>query len=254
MSVTFTKLFSSITESTIWCEPSDTRIVWVTMLAMADRHGRVWASVPGLANRAQVSMESTEQALEKFLSPDPYSRTHDFEGRRIEQIDGGWRLLNHEKYRSIRDDEERKAYKREWIKNKRIKEKGVDNVDRSRPQYTHTEAEAEADTNIKHTSENSTNLSRVPVQKIVDLYHELLPELPRVEKLTKTRIGYIQQRWREDLPDLNQWANYFKHVKRSDFLMGRTQPQNGRQVFRASLEWLTKPSNFAKVAEDRYHG
>ena len=88
----------------------------------------------------------------------------------------------------------------------------------------------------------------------MDLYHELLPELPRVEKLTKTRIGYIQQRWREDLPDMNHWTNFFKHVSRSDFLMGRSQPRGDRQVFRATLEWLTKPANFAKVAEDKYHG
>jgi hypothetical protein len=49
MSVTFTKLFSSITESTVWDEPDRVRLVWITMLAMADKHGRVWASVPGLA-------------------------------------------------------------------------------------------------------------------------------------------------------------------------------------------------------------
>ena len=140
MSITFTKLFSSITESTIWSESSDIRVVWITMLAMADRRGRIWSSIPGLANRSQVNLEQTEIALQKFLSPDTYSRTKDLEGRRIEIIDGGWRLLNHEKYRSLRDDEERKIYKRDWIKNKR----SVDNVDTSRPQYTKAEADTEA--------------------------------------------------------------------------------------------------------------
>jgi hypothetical protein len=37
----FTKLLSSITDSTIWGESDGVRIVWVTMLAMADRRGRV---------------------------------------------------------------------------------------------------------------------------------------------------------------------------------------------------------------------
>lgn len=114
MSRTFTKLFSSITESTVWCEPDGTRLVWIAMLAMADRHGRVWASVPGLANRARVSLEATEAALNTFLSPDPHSRTPDNEGRRIEPIDGGWRLLNHEKYREIRDEESAKESKRKY--------------------------------------------------------------------------------------------------------------------------------------------
>jgi hypothetical protein len=149
MSITFTKLFSSITESTIWCEPSETRIVWITMLAMSDKEGRIWGSIPGLANRAQVSVDAVEKALEKFLSPDNYSRTPDNEGRRIEPIDGGWRLLNHAKYRALRDSEERKEYKREWIKKKREQEKVVDNVDTSRPQYTNTEADTDTDKPLK---------------------------------------------------------------------------------------------------------
>ena len=85
--MTFTKLFSSITESTVWCEDSDTRIVWIAMLAMADKSGRVFGSVPGLANRARVSVDACREAITKFLSPDPDSRTPDNEGRRIEPIE-----------------------------------------------------------------------------------------------------------------------------------------------------------------------
>lgn len=137
MSMSFTKLFSSITESTIWAEEDKTRLVWITMLAMADRMGRVWASVPGLANRARVSIESTIEALAKFQSPDPYSRTKDFDGRRIEEIDGGWRLLNHKKYREIRDEEAIKESKRKYINARRAREraektKGVEKVGRRR--------------------------------------------------------------------------------------------------------------------------
>jgi hypothetical protein len=146
MSVTFTKLFSSITESTVWCEDSNTRIVWIAMLAMCDRNGRVWGSIPGLANRARVPVEDCREAISKFLNPDPDSRTKDHEGRRIVEIDGGWLLLNHEKYRNLRDEEERKEYKREWIKEKRRQSRqNVDSVDRSRPQYTNADADADAD-------------------------------------------------------------------------------------------------------------
>lgn len=123
MGVTFTKLFSSITESTVWCEPAGTRLTWITMLAMADRNGRVFGSVPGLANRARVTVDEARAAIASFLSPDPDSRTKDHEGRRIEEIDGGWRLLNHAKYRALRDDEARKEYKREWIANDRMQKK-----------------------------------------------------------------------------------------------------------------------------------
>lgn len=119
MSDTYTKLFSSITESTVWGEPYATRIVWVAMLAMADQAGNVYGSVPGLARRANVSLQEVEVALASFMSPDPYSRTKDEDGRRVEEIDGGWRLINHAKYRSIRGADERREAKRRWDRENR---------------------------------------------------------------------------------------------------------------------------------------
>ena len=148
MSVTFTKLFSSITESTVWCEPDRTRLAWITMLAMADSRGRVWGSVPGLANRARIPVEDMRVAIQTFLDPDPDSRSGEKDGRRIEVIDGGWRLINHEKYRAIRDEEAIKEAKRKYINTRRAKEKieagCVENVDRGRHNAeAYTEAEAE---------------------------------------------------------------------------------------------------------------
>jgi hypothetical protein len=93
----------------------------------------------------------------------------------------------------------------------------------------------------------------VPIAAIVDLYHAKLPELPKVEKLTPARRGYLQQRWREDLLDLDQWGNFFDHIRLSKFLMGKAPGKDGKPPFRADLEWLTKPANFAKIAEDKYH-
>lgn len=146
MSVTFTKLFSSITESTVWCEPMATRLVWITMLAMADKKGRVWGSVPGLANRARVPIEDTEKALETFQAPDRYSRTTEHEGRRIAPMDGGWQLLNYQKYRDIRDEEDRLQYKREWDRNNRSSksDKIRQNPTGADPERHSAEAEAEA--------------------------------------------------------------------------------------------------------------
>ena len=105
----YTKLFSSILESTVWQAPDSVRLVWITMLAMKDRDGIVEASIPGLAARARQSIPLTEQALALLAAPDPYSRTKDHDGRRIVEIDGGWRLLNHDKYNDKSSAEEYKA-------------------------------------------------------------------------------------------------------------------------------------------------
>lgn len=93
------------------------------MLAMSDSLGRVFASIPGLAHRAQVPIEDCLIALDTFLSPDEFSRTADNEGRRIEPIEGGWRLLNHAKYRDLRDSEAAKEAKRKYAEKARIRAK-----------------------------------------------------------------------------------------------------------------------------------
>lgn len=102
----YTKLFNSIVTSTIWTEDDRTRIVWITMLALADKNGEVQGSIPGIARVAGVPVEDCRSAIAKFLSPDPDSRTKDDEGRRIVEIEGGWHLINHRHYRDLASKEE----------------------------------------------------------------------------------------------------------------------------------------------------
>ncbi len=95
----YTKLFSSMIHSTVWREADHVRIVWVTLMAMADLNGEIEASVPGLADAARVTVENCQDALRRLSAVDPYSRSKEHEGRRIESIDGGWVILNYAKYR-----------------------------------------------------------------------------------------------------------------------------------------------------------
>lgn len=113
----FTKLFSDIVMSTIWREDDKTRIVWITMLATADAEGNVSASVPGLADAARVSVEDCRRALSNLAAPDPDSRTKDFEGRRITEIEGGWHIINYIKYRNRNPS--RAAYFRQYRENRK---------------------------------------------------------------------------------------------------------------------------------------
>lgn len=106
----YTKLFGSIIHSTIWQEPLDVKVVWITLLALKNRDGKVTCSVPGLAAAAGVTLEQCLGALDKFKSPDPYSSTKDNEGRRVQDTDGGWFILNHYKYQEEMSLEDRRAY------------------------------------------------------------------------------------------------------------------------------------------------
>lgn len=94
-----------------------------------------------------------------------------------------------------------------------------------------------------------------PHAAIVDLYHEILPELPGVTLINKARQQHLQSRWREHAAhrDLGFWREYFESVKASKFLMGNTEGRFGTKPFRATFDWLIAPSNFVKVVEGNYN-
>ncbi len=110
--MTYTKLDAGITDSTIWQAPDTTRLVWITMLAMADQNGYVGASMPGLAGRARVALDACVEAVKTLESPDEWSRTKEHEGRRVAPADGGWVLLNHDKYRAKQNADDRRERSR----------------------------------------------------------------------------------------------------------------------------------------------
>lgn len=151
----YTKLFSSILASTIWCEDNDTRIVWITLMAMADKTGTVEGSVPGLAGFARLPVPSVRAALEKLSAPDPDSRSPEREGRRIVAVDGGWWLVNHGKYRAKLGAEDRREYNRikqaEYRASKAVNDTSmtVNNVALNDAYVDIAEAEAEADPKSK---------------------------------------------------------------------------------------------------------
>lgn len=101
-----------------------------------------------------------------------------------------------------------------------------------------------------------------PATKLVDLYHRALPMAPQCLVLTKTRSAYLRARWREYAvaqgwqtqdEGLAFFADYFAHVSKSKFLTGRTRGRDDRPPFVADIEWLFRPSNFAKVVEGKYN-
>ena len=84
------------------------------MLATADAFGKVNASVPGLADAARVSVQQCRKALAKLSAPDPDSRSKEYEGRRIEEVDGGFQILNYIKYRERGRGQDRTEYFRKY--------------------------------------------------------------------------------------------------------------------------------------------
>lgn len=88
-----------------------------------------------------------------------------------------------------------------------------------------------------------------PHKEIIDLYHEVLPELPKIRTWPEHRKKALKTRWNEDSSrqSLDWWRGFFlEKVKPSDFLCGRVNE------WTASLDWIILPRNFAKVLDGFY--
>lgn len=120
----FVKLDCGMLDSTIWID-REARELFITALLMAEPYeldhaepalrvtslehsgfivppgwyGFVAAAGPGIVNRAGMRAKEGIEALERLAEPEPESRTPDHEGRRMVRINGGYIVLNFDKYR-----------------------------------------------------------------------------------------------------------------------------------------------------------
>jgi len=192
----YTKLFNSIITSTIWTEDDKTRIIWITLLAMSDQHGEVQASIPGLARIAGVTIEDCEASIKKLMSPDAYSRTPDFEGRRISPIDGGWELLNHGKYRLMASKEDEKANNAKRQRRHRERNASVTdsnaNVTPSNDEVTQKRDIVDTDTKAEREREEGALAPQPPP----DL-HEIMPTGAAADMIAlQKRIQSVKPAWK----------------------------------------------------------
>jgi len=132
---------------------------------------------------------------------------------------------------------------------------------------TETERETKKETEIisPPTGEPESKIPDCKHSEVISLYHHHLPTLRKVEVWNAARQGYLRQRWREVAEELSKsteidssdvlgwWGDFFQHVGKSKFLTGRVNSKDGR-AYTADLEWILKPSNFAKIVEGKYHG
>ncbi len=169
----YNKLFSKIVTSSIWLEPTPTRIVWLMFIALMNEDGFVqFASPANVAHTARITDAETEQAITILESPDPNSADSDNDGRRIERVPGGWMVLNSEKYRNLATREMIREQTRIRVARKRSKDKGI--VTECNAHVTHrneklTPSDTDTDTDTK--KERGANGSRP--QSVEDWLKEL---------------------------------------------------------------------------------
>jgi uncharacterized protein YdaU (DUF1376 family) len=100
------------------------------------------------------------------------------------------------------------------------------------------------------TSAPSASADPVPYEAVVDLYHEVLPDLPKVQILNSKRKAAVRQRHTMVMDkSLANWRLYFEAAFQSDFLMGRI---DGKQ-WRADFDFLISERAATGIIEGKYH-
>lgn len=123
-SAMYNRLFTKILDSSIWLEPTTTRIVWITLLAAMDEEGYAhFSAIENLASRARVSKREAQKAIDCFLNPDPNSENPANQGRRVERVPGGFLILNADEHRRTLNREIRREQTRLRVARHREKEK-----------------------------------------------------------------------------------------------------------------------------------
>lgn len=105
---------------------------------------------------------------------------------------------------------------------------------------------------------------RCPVEQIVAIYHEVLPDLPRVKLMSDDRREGMRKLWKFALTEpksdgkpratnaeeaLSWVRGYFERARDNDWLMGRTQRTNGHQGWECDLDFLLSKKGMKHVIE-----
>lgn len=98
-------------DSSVWMEPYAVRVLWTALLALKESDHTVRFTAFQLAKRANMTEKEVLDCLDILASPDTRRiEPQPFEGRRIEKIEGGWKILNGQKYEDQMRLISRRAY------------------------------------------------------------------------------------------------------------------------------------------------
>jgi hypothetical protein len=282
------KLFAQMYDGTLATKgPWQALVTFQQLVILADKHGCIDMTPEAIARRTTVPLEVVQVGLRALAEPDPDSRSPAEGGRRIVPIDPkrtwGWRVVNYGHYRKIRSEDERREYHRNYMRSRRsgVKSPVKESTGGEQSQPIAVSRKQEA---VKISTPDGVGaagdagppaaaaLTRVPKlpdcphEQLIALYHELLPTCPRVREWTDQRKALLRSRWREKAKPngstqgyatveagLQWWGRYFTWVGESRFLTGRANGRGDKPPFVADLEWLVRPTNFARVIEGRYH-
>ena len=120
------KIFHSIYDGTL-AEDWRALITFQQLIVLCDADGIVDMTPASISRRTGIPLEHIEAGIEILVAPDPASRSDKNQGKRILPLNPnrnwGWEIVNHKHYRDLRTAEDRREYMRNYMKEKRSKQK-----------------------------------------------------------------------------------------------------------------------------------
>jgi hypothetical protein len=132
------------------------------------------------------------------------------------------------------------------------------------PHHSQLDGMEDVEPHVSGKTKAGVNVGSCPHNEILALWTEVLPTLPQhlPAMWRGTRSDHLRARWKETAvtelwvdkaAGLTYFRRLFAFIGQSDFLMGRAKVVGDRRPFMAELEWVIRPSNWAKVVEGKYH-
>ena len=176
-------------------------------------------------------------------------------------IDSGWNLLNWEKRQFASDTSKARVAKHRALqKEKQINDGNGDvTLQKQNDNALDTEQNRVIGTNVPVAKADA-----IPAQIVVDVFHEVLPELPKVKLLTDKRKRSIGsfcrfvltskktdgERRAKNKDEAIGWIrSYFERARENDFLMGRVPKVAGHEGWVCDIDYLLSEKGMKQVIE-----
>jgi uncharacterized phage protein (TIGR02220 family) len=152
----YAKLYSRIAQSSLMEQAVEVRYCFMMLLAIADTNGDVIGTDVAIARTLNIPLETFKACINSLMQPDPDSNSQTHEGRRVVLSDSGrgYHLVNYTTYRAIKTEEEKRAYMRDYMRERRksLKEQVVTDVNTCKGKLAkvtqlESESESESDPN-----------------------------------------------------------------------------------------------------------
>lgn len=225
------------------------------MLGLAFEDQRHFIGVLALKSSGVLDQDCTPEIMDRLVAQRlwiDHSAIREVKRRLLEAglIFDDWTPKAWEKRQFISDKDQTRAERQQ-----RYRDKKAGNALRNAPVTaevtpldTETDTEEEANASLSEPDKPvADRVDACPHQKIIGVYHEVLPELPGVvisRWAASQGADHLRTRWREDRrhQSIDFWKGFFSTVRTSKHWMGENE-----RGWKADLRWLMERRNFDKV-------